>query len=248
MGPLTLENFMFHKTSSPDLPNFPHTLARPKKWTQRSDYGGISDDMVWQEVMHDLRKHYIADANKAQVLHLMRISRLPLVKWRYPDDHVFTKKNPGCGLCDKAIIQDLHEHIFCCKWRSSSFHVDQDEDSRQWTLLKDWIFTESKCGVLPLFPQGHVEQWTPPETSTSQNTQNIWRGIGYWDLEMGKIPPVPQGTTPPWDMSNRVLLQFLKEAPDVFFDDGPTAGTSTIGEVRHNSKRKRGAEATERTA
>lgn len=218
MGPLTLKNFMFHKTSSPDLPNFPHTLARPKKWTQRSDYGGIADDMVWQEVMHDLRKHYIADANKAQVLHLMRISRLPLVKWRYPDDHVFTKKNPGCGLCDKAIIQDLHEHIFCkCEVLLSMLTRMKipSVDS-----LKDWIFTESKCGVLPSFP-GHVNS-DAPRKHQQVKTRKYLRELAYgiWKMERSlrysgddaTLGHVQQG-----------LLQFLKEAQMCFYDGQPPA-------------------------
>ncbi|AOW06578.1 uncharacterized protein YALI1_F04590t [Yarrowia lipolytica] len=174
--------------------------------------------MVWQEVMHDLRKHYIADANKAQVLHLMRISRLPLVKWRYPDDHVFTKKNPGCGLCDKAIIQDLHEHIFCkCEVLLSMLTRMKipSVDS-----LKDWIFTESKCGVLPSFP-GHVNS-DAPRKHQQVKTRKYLRELAYgiWKMERSlrysgddaTLGHVQQG-----------LLQFLKEAQMCFYDGQPPA-------------------------
>lgn len=71
---------------------------------------GMAAPLYWKLANARLTVHYRSDSPKAEILHLLRTTRLPVLRKQWTGFTVFAYDEPGCGICRLQTTEGIHQH------------------------------------------------------------------------------------------------------------------------------------------
>lgn len=158
----------------------PRKFARPLDWEEQGIFPA-SMDPFWSQIMGKMRAHYIKNANKAQVLHFLRVGRIKVTYADLPAEHSFKWKKKGCGLCHEEDTKRLQQHIFCSCPVMKAFMLELGTPAVE--TMGEWVFGEEP--LCRRKTKSKKEETIEEDSKERRIRGNYYRELAFaiWKLE-----------------------------------------------------------------